>query len=189
MPRKISRLGGTTLRRSFITNAYSPGMVSLRGAEEAAVLGHHATVLDDADAGAGERRGGVVVPDAELKPHDGRPPGQPNDLGGVRLQVLGATKDLDDIWRLAQIGEHGDHRLAEDALTGMRGIHGQYAVAVRLEIRRHIERGLPRLALGAEHRDRARFAQDARETRVVVDEVRLPVHPKRQPLTGRKALQ
>src|SRR3989304_1153367 len=27
MPRKISRLGGTTLRRSFMTNAYSPAIV------------------------------------------------------------------------------------------------------------------------------------------------------------------
>src|SRR5882762_2017722 len=26
MPRRISRLGGTTLRRSFMTNAYSPGI-------------------------------------------------------------------------------------------------------------------------------------------------------------------
>src|SRR5712692_1299662 len=49
MPRRISRLGGTTLRRSFMTNAYSPAM------QEPLVLGHHAAVLHDADPGARER--------------------------------------------------------------------------------------------------------------------------------------
>src|SRR6266704_750649 len=93
MPRKISRLGGTTLRRSFMTNAYSPAICTwgprhgpqspfFRAApakpwrpsisdssEQPAMLGHHAAVLDDADPGAREALGGRVVPDAELKPH------------------------------------------------------------------------------------------------------------------------
>src|SRR5438552_12457412 len=30
IPRRISRLGGTTLRRSFMTNAYSPAMALLK---------------------------------------------------------------------------------------------------------------------------------------------------------------
>src|SRR5437660_9377779 len=76
MPRRISRLGGTTLRRSFMTNAYSPAMarrtfslarLGRRGpspatscsshCHQAPVLGHHAAVLDDADAGAREPLG------------------------------------------------------------------------------------------------------------------------------------
>src|SRR5437764_14338821 len=119
MPRRISRLGGTTLRRSFITNAYSPAIciwgprhgpqaplrsarpgeavapcstwgprhgpqAPLRSArpgeavarlyfsslflpcQQAAMFGHHAAVLDDADAGAREGFGCGVVADAEL---------------------------------------------------------------------------------------------------------------------------
>src|SRR5918999_3882105 len=64
MPRRISRLGGTTLRRSFITKAYSPAMaVRLPSAppDEPAVLGHHAAVLDDLDPRAGQGLGGPVV--------------------------------------------------------------------------------------------------------------------------------
>src|SRR5947208_14958928 len=69
MPRRISRLGGTTLRRSFMTNTYSPAIIHRRGSDrrssptpptgfdQAPVLGHHAAVLDDADAGARESLG------------------------------------------------------------------------------------------------------------------------------------
>src|SRR5436309_12589486 len=117
MPRRISRFGGTTLRRSFITNAYSPAIcrwgprhgpqAPLRSArpgeavarlyfsplflpcQQAAMFGHHAAVLDDADAGAREGFGCGVVADAELEPHGGRPPRQAHDLGGVRRQIFG----------------------------------------------------------------------------------------------------
>src|SRR3970282_2141570 len=68
MPRRISRLGGTTLRRSFITNAYSPAMDHSR---QSAVLRHHAAVLDDADSRLGQSLGRRVVADAELEPHHG----------------------------------------------------------------------------------------------------------------------
>src|SRR5438477_9626173 len=115
MPRRISRLGGTTLRRSFITNAYSPAIFEmgapkwppyppfLRGApaepwrpsiypinlsDQPPMFGHHAAVLDDANAGAGQRLGAGVVADAELEPDRGRPPRQRHDLGGVRRQVF-----------------------------------------------------------------------------------------------------
>src|SRR5207249_5549173 len=107
MPRRISRLGGTTFRRSFMTNAYSPAIhlekgapsppsrlplsVSRSGSNETAVFGHHAAVLDDADPGAGQCLGGRVVPDAELEPDRARPPRQRQDLGRVAREVFGAA--------------------------------------------------------------------------------------------------
>src|SRR5262245_59731292 len=116
MPRRISRLGGTTLRRSFITNAYSPAIIDgaprwcspypsvlrccltpsqLGGAQQPSVLRHHASILHDAYAGARERLRGGVVADAELKPDHGRRPRQPDDLRRVRLQVLRTAKHFD----------------------------------------------------------------------------------------------
>src|SRR3970282_1260556 len=149
IPCRISRLGGTTLRRSFITNAYSPAIVhgapetgspypsfltlfpcavSLRGfltrfpcsvflggAEQPAVLGHHAAVLHHADARAREPLGRRVVPDAELEPHDARPPPEREDLVGVRRQVLRTPEDLDDVGGPGEVG-HARHgrRIVEE---------------------------------------------------------------------------
>src|SRR5438093_12582118 len=97
MPRRISRLGGTTFRRSFMTNAYSPAIqlekeapsppsrlplsVSRSGSNETAVFVHHAAVLNDADPGAGQSVGVRVGPDAELEPDGARPPRQRIDPG------------------------------------------------------------------------------------------------------------
>src|SRR2546423_603278 len=144
MPRRISRLGGTTLRRSFMTNAYSPGMVNKGprygpyppfflsgGAEQAAVLGHHAAVLHDTNACARQRLRRAVVADAQLEPDDRGLPRQPDDLGRVARQELRATEDLDDVRGLTQVGERGGDRLAEDALAGPRRVHGQHAVPAR----------------------------------------------------------
>src|SRR5437867_12891685 len=99
MPRRISRLGGTTFRRSFMTNAYSPAIplekgapsppsrlpLSVRrpGSNETAAFGHHAAVLDDANPGAGQCLRGRVAPDAQLEPDRARPPGQRHALGRV----------------------------------------------------------------------------------------------------------
>src|SRR5439155_27037658 len=133
MPRRISRLGGTTFRRSFMTNAYSPAIhlekeapsppsrlplsVSRSGSNETAVFGHHAAVLDDADPGAGQCLGGRVIPDAELEPDRARPPRQCQDLGRVARKVFGAAEDLDHVDRLRKIG-HPRHRRSEERRVG-----------------------------------------------------------------------
>src|SRR5215470_11257961 len=49
-----------------------PGRSSIsRSSYQSTMLGHHAAVLDDANAGARQRGGGRVVADAELEPHGG----------------------------------------------------------------------------------------------------------------------
>src|SRR6266850_2613033 len=170
MPRRISRFGGTTLRRSFMTNAYSPAICRWgprdgphtpsfgaprrsrgarfldmgaptwppypltfgaprrsrgaplyhaapisRGSQQPAMFGHHAAVLDDADAGAREGFRGGVVADAELEPHGGGPPRESHDLGGVARQVLGPAEDVDDVDRLVEIAQRGDRHFAQHA--------------------------------------------------------------------------
>src|SRR5207247_2357536 len=112
MPRRISRLGGTTFRRSLMTNAYSPAMLSERGGlrppldspllgdarlHEATVLRHHAAILDHPDSGPRELLGSRVVPDPELEPDRPRPPRQRQDLVGVARKVFGTTEDLDHV--------------------------------------------------------------------------------------------
>src|ERR1051325_10292878 len=99
MPRRISRLGGTTLRRSLIVNAYSPAILCGLP-QETPVLGHHAAVLDHVDARARELGGGALVADAELEPHGARLPRQREDLARVRRQERRAPEDLDDVHRL-----------------------------------------------------------------------------------------
>src|SRR2546421_2921059 len=159
------------------------------GAEQAAVLGHHAAVLHDANACARQRLRRAVVANAQLEPDDRGLPRQPDDLGRVTRQELRATEDLDDVRGLTQVGERGGDRLVEDALAGPRRVHGQHAVPARLEIRGHVVRGLCGLALGTEHRDRPCLVQDPREAGVVVHEVHAPVHTGGQPLTSRRGLQ
>src|SRR5581483_117153 len=185
MPRRISRFGGTTLRRSFITNAYSPAMPSLSstrlrarlcGPEQAAMLGHHAAILHHTNARARQLRRRAVVTDPELKPHDGRLPRQPEDLAGVARKELRPSEHLDHVDRSWKIGQGGDHRLPEQSLARARGIHANDVVAARLQVRGHVAGRLSGLPLGTEHRDAARLAQDSYEARVVVDEERSPVH-------------
>src|SRR2546425_2086278 len=184
MPRRISRLGGTTLRRSFMTKAYSPAIfhggprngpppphrparpgravavlyLKLTSGcyEQAAVLRHHAAILDHTDPRASERLRGGVVADAELEPHHRRLPRQPRDLRRVTRQELRAAEDLDDVGGLAQVGQRGGDRLAEDGLVGSRRVDGQHAVAAGLQICRHVVRRLRRLTLRAEHRSEER---------------------------------
>src|SRR3989442_448715 len=97
MPRRISRLGGTTLRRSFMTKAYSPAIfhggprngpqpphrsdrpgkavavlylkLTSGCSEQAAVLRHHAAILDHTDPPASERLPRGVGCDAQPGPH------------------------------------------------------------------------------------------------------------------------
>src|SRR5882672_3019820 len=129
MPRRISRLGGTTLRRSFMTNAYSPGILERRGLrlwdpgrlrppldsplsgdarlQEAAVLRHHAAILDDVDSGPRQLLGGRGVRDTELEPDRRRPPGQGQNLVGVTWKVLGTPKNLDHVGRFGEIFQPG----------------------------------------------------------------------------------
>src|SRR3989442_10556287 len=99
MPRRISRLGGTTLRRSFMTNAYSPGILE-RGRrrlgipadtlrppldsplsgdarlQDAAVLRHHPAILDHVDSGPRKLLFRLGGRDTELEPGRRRPAGQ-----------------------------------------------------------------------------------------------------------------
>src|SRR5678815_5422514 len=116
MPRRISRLGGTTLRRSFMTNAYSPAMIfHYRGSErrsspipptaselraldhQATVLGHHAAILHHVDAGARELGGRAVVADPELEPHRARTPWKRQDLARVAGQELRPPEHVNDV--------------------------------------------------------------------------------------------
>ena len=59
----------------IVTEKSQDGATSHRS-QESAVFGHHAAILDDTDAGPGQRLGGAVVTDTELKPHDVGTPGQ-----------------------------------------------------------------------------------------------------------------
>src|SRR6266702_2791235 len=108
MPRRISRLGGTTLRRSFMTKAYSPAI--FHGGPEMAPTPHRS---GPPGPRASERLRGGVVADAELEPHHRRLPRQPRDLRRVTRQELRAAEDLDDVGGLAQVGQRGGDRLAE----------------------------------------------------------------------------
>src|SRR5207245_11491841 len=90
--------------------------------EQAAVLRHHAAILHHTDPRASERLRGAVVADAELEPHHRRLPRQPHDLRRVTRQELRAAEDLDDVGGLAQVGQRGGDRLAEDALVGSRRV-------------------------------------------------------------------
>src|SRR2546428_14125244 len=63
--------------------------------EQAAVLRHHAAILDHADPRASERLRGAVVADAELEPHHRPLPRQPPDPRRVTRQELPAAEDLD----------------------------------------------------------------------------------------------
>src|SRR5687767_9263329 len=73
-------------------------------AQQPAVVGHHAAILDDANARAGQLGGGVVVADAELEPHHGRLPRQAQDLARVPRQELRTPEDLDGVHPLRQVG-------------------------------------------------------------------------------------
>src|SRR6185436_5105846 len=134
MPRRISRLGGTTLRRSFIVNAYSPAMRDgdpfLRGVpHEPAMLRHHAAVLNDVDASACQLRSRAVVADSELEPHGARTPRQCQDLARVAWKKFGTPEDVDHVDGLAQIGERADDALAQHGLAGQCRVDGKDAVA------------------------------------------------------------
>ena len=61
------------------------------------MLGHHAAVLDDEDAGPREHLGGTVVTDAELEPDDVRTPRQGQHLSRVAGQELGTAEHVDDV--------------------------------------------------------------------------------------------
>src|SRR6267142_1963404 len=112
--------------------------------EQAAVLWHHAAILHHADPRASERFRRAVVADAELKPHHRRLPRQPHDLRRVTRQELWAAEDLDDVGGLAQVGQRGGDRLAEDALVGPRRVDRQHTVPAGLQLRGHVARRLRR---------------------------------------------
>src|SRR5882724_1992014 len=176
MPRRISRLGGMTFRRSFMTNAYSPAIsLSESLGIEATVLGHHAAILDHAYPGARELLGGLVVPDAELKPDRLRSPRQGENLVGVAGQIFGAAEDLDHVGRLGEVAE-GRHGLrVVQAAAGEPRVDRSDPVAARMQIRRYVVRGLRRVSLGAEHRHGLGFSEDRREAVIIVDEQDTPV--------------
>src|SRR2546428_1768624 len=67
--------------------------------EQAAVLRHHAAILDHTDPRASERLRGGVVADAELEPHHRRLPRQPRDLRRLTRPELKAAEDPHDVRR------------------------------------------------------------------------------------------
>src|SRR2546428_162484 len=154
MLRRISRLGGTTLRRSFITKAYSPAIY--------------------AAPRPSQPLGGLIVADAELDPHRRRPPGQRQDLRGVAREVLGAPEDLDDVRRLVQIPERRHDGHVEEAPTGDRRIDGPDAVSLPGEIGRHVIGRLAGARLGAHHGDGLGLAQDGSQVGVAGDQLLSP---------------
>src|SRR5207245_391449 len=97
--------------------------------EQAAVLRHHAAILDHTDPRASERLRGGVVADAELEPHHRRLPRQPRDLRRVTRQELRAAEDLDDVGGLAQVGQRGGDRLARTPSTEADASTGRGAAA------------------------------------------------------------
>src|SRR2546428_10095322 len=105
--------------------------------EQAAVLRHHAAILDHTDPRASERLRGGVVADAELEPHHRRLPRQPRDLRRVTRQELRAAEDLDDVGGLAQVGQPGRDPLAEDGLARSPPGDGPHPVAAGLPICPH----------------------------------------------------
>src|SRR5262245_12005281 len=141
MPRRISRLGGTTFLRSFITNANSPAIrsrlppSSVRQSAlrvEPSMLGHHAAILDHADPGSRELLRRAVVPDAELEPDRLRPPRQGQDLVRVARQILGPPEDLDHVGRLGQIAERRDGLGVVQPPSRESRVDGSDAVAPRV---------------------------------------------------------
>src|SRR2546425_1584733 len=205
MPRRISRLGGTTFRRSFMTNAYSPAILSgERGLRppldsprlgearlhEATVLRHHAAVLDHPDPSPRELLGSRVVPDPELEPDRLRSPRQRQDLVGVARKVFGTTEDLDHVSRLREIFQSGHRRRVMETTAGELRIHGLDAGAASYEVGRHVLRRLGRVSLGTEHRHDPGLAKDRCEACIVVDEMDTPIaHGEVHLLTTRPARQ
>src|SRR5882724_9755084 len=195
MPRRISRLGGITFLRSFITNAYSPAIFSEREVppsrppyqsitgvgrsralgNEASVLGHHAAILHDPDPGPRELLGGRVVPDAELEPDRLRPPRQGQDLVGMTRQELGTAEDLDHVRRLGEAPQSRHGRRVVKALARELGIDGPDPIAAREQVRGNVVSGLRRAGLGAEHGHGLGLAKDLGEAGIIVDEQGAPV--------------
>ncbi len=74
--------------------------------------------------------------------------------------VFRPAEDVDHVHRLFDVREAGAHRLSQQGLAGMPGIHGDHAEALQPEIPRHVEAG-PRLVRGhAHHGNHAGPAQD-----------------------------
>src|SRR5207245_837496 len=139
LARRISRLGGTTYRRSFTTNAYSPAIsLSEPRGSKATVLGHHAAILDHANPGARELLRGLVVPDAELEPDRFRSPWQGQDLVGVAGKIFRTSEDLDHVGRLGEVAEARDGLRIVQGATRELGIDRPDPVAAR---RRERDRG------------------------------------------------
>src|SRR5213593_3483000 len=205
MPRRISRLGGTTLRRSFMTNAYSPAICCERAylrppldspllgdarLHEATVLRHHAAVLHHPDPSPRELLGSRVVPDPELEPDRLRPPRQRQDLVRVARKVFGTTENLDHVGRLREVFQSGHRRRVMETTAGELRIHGLDAVATRDEVGGNVVRRLGGVSLGAEYRHGPGLAKDRREACIVIDEMGTPIaHGEVHLLTTRPARQ
>src|SRR5260370_4298635 len=118
-PRRSDRPGGAV---ALLYSRYFRRRPTSGGAEQAAVLGHHAAVLHDANAGARQRLRRAVVADAQLEPDDRGLPPQPDALGRLTRQELWATEHPDDPPGRAQGGERAVDPLAEAARAAPRRV-------------------------------------------------------------------
>lgn len=144
-------------------------------AQKPAVLGHHAAILDDQDAGLREPFRRAVVADPELKPDGPGAPGKGEDLVRVPGEILGTPEDLDDIGRRWEVGQRGNGEYVEEARACELGVDGNNPVPLITKIGRDVVRRRPWIGLCPEHRDRFGLAQDLRDPGVVLDQILSPV--------------
>ena len=76
-------------------------------------------------------------------------------------------KDIHEIDRLGQLGERAAHRVSEQRLADELRVDAEDLVALVVKILGHVERGLLRLDVDAEHRDRRRTGEDRTQAGVV----------------------
>src|SRR5829696_854078 len=133
--------------------------------QQAGVLDLEAVVLDVGETGVLGDGAGLGAGDAELEPEGAGAAG--DRLAGHLGGVLGAAEDVDDVDRLGDLVEGGDHRDAEDLLLGALGVDPEQAVALVVEVPGDLVGRAVGVGREADHGDRLGVEQQLAELFVV----------------------